>query len=143
MTDLVTEFEAEVEHVIHPAPPVPSVPVHVAHDVNVQGQSADYGAYMTYKLASGATTAQPILPYDPNRHKATITVSAPGAAVAGSGVWIGTQAQCQATVPVGGWLPVGINSFPVENNQAMWLIGDGTNAMNVTVAMERWDSEVS
>jgi hypothetical protein len=125
---------AEVTH------PVVAVPVHVGHDVNIQGQAADFGAYQTYVLPAGADQARPILPMDPNRHRATITVSAPGVAVAGSGAWIGTQAQCQASPPVGGFLPVGVNAYPVEHNQAVWLIGDGTNAMRVTVAVERWDS---
>jgi hypothetical protein len=119
---------------------IPAVPVHVGHDLNVQGQAADYGAYTTYLTPAGADIARPILPYDRARHRATITVSAPGTPVAGSGVWIGTQAQCQATVPVGGFLPVGINSFPIENNQALWLVGDGTNSLRVTVSVERWDS---
>jgi hypothetical protein len=119
---------------------ITAVPVQVGHDINTQTQAADYGAYLTYVLPAGATTAQLILPYDPNRHKAIIIVSAPGNVVAGSGVWIGTMAQCQANPPVGGFLPAGTN-LPVENNQSFWLIGDGTNAMRVTVAAERWDSQ--
>jgi hypothetical protein len=127
-----------------PAAPAPevapdAVPVHVRHDVNVQNQAADFGSYVTYKLPAGATAAQPIAPFDPARHKLIIIVSAPGAVVAGSGVWIGSQAQTQASPPVGGFLPAG-TTLPVEHNQAIWLVGDGTNAMNVTVAMERWDN---
>jgi hypothetical protein len=120
---------------------IPAVPVHVGHDVNTQNQAADYGAYMTYVTPAGPDVARPILPFDRARHRATITVSAPGAVVAGSGVWIGTAAQCQAAVPVGGFLPAGINAYPVEHNQAVWLIGDGTNSLRVTVSVERWDSE--
>lgn len=122
--------------------PMGAVPVQVGHDLNTQGQAADYGAYATYTTLASGDVARPILPFDPQRHRATITVSAPSTAVAGSGVWIGTQAQCQANPPVGGFLPVGLNSYPVENNQAMWMVGDGTNAMRVTVAVERWDSVV-
>ncbi len=118
---------------------ITAVPVQVGHDLNVQGQAADFGAYMTYVTPAGADTARPILPFDPNRHAARLIVSAPGAAVNGSGVWIGTQAQCQASPPVGGFIPVG-GTLLVEHNQAMWMIGDGTNSLRVTVAVERWDS---
>jgi hypothetical protein len=54
----------------------------------------------------------------------------------GAGVWIGTQAQCQASPPVGGFLPGG--TFILENDQAVWLVGDGANAVRVTVINERW-----
>ena len=112
--------------------------VHVGHAVDSQAQAADFGAYATYTTPAGADTARIILPFDSNRHRATITVSAPSTAVAGSGVWIGTMAQCQATPPVGGFLPAGLNSYPVEHDQAVWMIGDGTNSLRVTVANERW-----
>lgn len=112
--------------------------VHVGHAIDSQAQAADFGTYVTYSLPAGATTAQQILPYDSNRHRAILTVSAPGAVVAGSGVWIGTQAQCQANPPVGGFLPVGQSNYTLEHNAALWLVGDGVNAMRVTVAMERW-----
>jgi hypothetical protein len=118
---------------------IPPVPVAVGHDLNVQGQAADYGAWMTYVIPAGADIARPILPFEPARHRATVIVSAPGAVVAGSGVWVGTAAQCQATPPVGGFLPAGASPV-IENNQALWLIGDGVNAMRVTVLQERWDS---
>jgi hypothetical protein len=118
--------------------PVPPVPVAVGHDLNVQGQAADYGAWMTYLTPAGADQARPILQMEPARHRATIIVSAPGAVVAGSGVWVGTQAQCQAAPPVGGFLPPG--QVIIENNQALWLIGDGANSMRVAVLQERWDS---
>jgi hypothetical protein len=120
--------------------PVEPVPVHIPHQVDVQAQAADFGAYMTYVTPAGADQARIILPFDAHRHRATITVSAPGAAVAGSGVWVGTEAQVKASPPVGGFLPAGLMALPVENNQGLWLIGDGTNAMRVTVTVERWDS---
>ncbi len=116
------------------------VPVEVGHDLNTQPQAADFGAYSTYITPAGADTARQILPYDTHRHRATLTVSAPGAPVSGSGIWIGTQAQCQASPPVGGFIPVGANAWPIEHNQAVWMVGDGTNSLRVTVAMERWDS---
>jgi hypothetical protein len=124
---------ADVEH----GPP-PAVPVAVGHDLNVQGQAADYGAWSTITTPAGVDLARPILAFEPARHRATIIVSAPGAVVAGSGVWVGSPAQCQASPPLGGFLPPG--SYVVENNQAVWMIGDGTNSMRVTVLQERWDS---
>jgi hypothetical protein len=118
---------------------IPPVPVQVGHDLNIQGQAADYGSWMTYLTPAGADQARPVLPMEPARHRATILVSAPGAVVAGSGVWVGTMAQCQAAPPVGGFLAVGA-SVVIENNQALFLIGDGTNSLRVTVLQERWDS---
>ena len=112
--------------------------VHIGRAVDAQTQAADFGAYATYVTPAGADTARQVLPYDSNRHRGVITVSAPGAIVAGSGVWIGTQAQCQASPPVGGFLPAGQANYLVEHNQAIWMIGDGTNSLRVTVANERW-----
>jgi len=56
----------------------------------------------------------------------------------GAGVWIGTQAQCQASPPVGGFIPSGGGNYAMEHNAAMWMIGDGVTSQRVTVAMERW-----
>lgn len=130
----------DAEHQVPaPAPEtIPPVPVAVGHDLNTQGQAADYGAWMTYLTPAGADVARPILPFEPARHRIVLIVSAPGAVVAGSGVWVGTQAQCQASPPVGGFLPPGM--VVTENNQPLWLVGDGANAMRVTVLQERWDS---
>jgi len=55
-----------------------AVPVAVGHDLNVQGQAADYGAWAAYHLA-GTEAAQPVLPFDPFRHRATIIVSSSSA----------------------------------------------------------------
>jgi hypothetical protein len=127
----------------HPAPdapeaPPPAVPVQVGHDLNVQGQAADYGAWMTYTTPAGADIARPVLGFEQQRHRAVLIVSAPVAVAAGSGVWVGTMAQCQASPPVGGFLPPG--TYVTENNQALWMIGDGINSMRFTVLQERWDS---
>ena len=116
-----------------PVTPVPVTgTVHLGHAADVQAQAADFGAYMTYLTPAGADVARPILPYDANRHRAVLIVSG----IAGA-VYIGTQAQCQANPPVGGWLPIG-TSLPVEHKQPVWMIGDGTNSVRVTVAVERW-----
>jgi hypothetical protein len=117
-----------------------AVPVHVGHDLSVQGQAADYGAWQTYITPAGADQARPILPFDPNRHRATIIVN--GAA---GNVWVGTAAQCQANPPVGGFLAAaqpGLQTI-VENNQALYLIGDGAHICTVTVLVERWDNSSS
>lgn len=237
------------------APVLEAVPVRVGHDLNVQGQAADYGALATYLTPAAADQARIILPYDRNRHRATVSVSfatqggfasgltgsvtSPGtftnivaaagvaagvymvtvttqltgttavadlnnmrlvmgpgnsiplAAIPGGstvngpflvtvpvstqsliiqsagatpttgavysgqitwtpatppvlpGVWVGTQAQVQALPPVGAFLPVGTTAFPIENNQGLWMIGDGINAVRVNVLQERWDSPVT
>jgi hypothetical protein len=128
------EHQVDVEH----AGPPPAVPVQVGHDLNTQGQAADYGAWMTYTTPAGVDQARPIVGFEQQRHRAVFIVSAPGAVVPGSGVWVGTAAQCQASPPVGGFLPPG--TYVTENNQAVWMVGDGTNSMRVTVLQERWDS---
>src|SRR5438445_613148 len=107
------------------------VPVAVGHDLNIQGQAADYGGWFTYLTPAGADVARPIRPYEPARPRALIIVSAPGAAVAGSGVWVGTEAQVKASPPLGGFLPPG--PVVIENNQPLWLVGDGANSMRVSV----------
>ena len=72
--------------VTHPSP-VPAEPpgpilvggtVHVGHAVDIQSQSADYGGWSTWKL-TGAEQPFQILPYDPNRHRAVISVTVPPA----------------------------------------------------------------
>lgn len=129
---MTTPHEAEAP----PAAPDP-VPVHVGHDLDVQSQSADFGSWQTYVTPAGADQARPILPFDPNRHRATIIVS--GAA---GNVWVGTMAQCQAVPPVGGFLAAAVPGLQVvvENNQALAMIGDGVHACTVTVLQERWDN---
>jgi hypothetical protein len=112
-------------------------PVHVAHPLQTHAHAADFGSYMTYATPAGADIARQILPFDNSRHRAVLVVSAPGSVAATAGVWIGTQAQCQASPPVGGYLPNG-TVLAVEHNQAIWLVGDGANALRVTVVMERW-----
>jgi hypothetical protein len=133
--------QQEEEHVPAEAPDVITpVPVHIPHQVDVQAQAADFGAYMTYVTPAGADQARPVLPFDGNRHAARIIVSSLVNPVVGTpGIWVGTQAQCQASPPVGGFLPVG-STLLVEHNQPVWMIGDGTTSLRVTVAIERWDS---
>jgi hypothetical protein len=116
---------------------IPPVPVQVGHDLNVQGQAADFGSWFTYVTAAAGDQARPILPMEPARHRATVMVAS--SAVAGAGVWVGTMAQVQAAIPLGGWLSAGA-SVVVENNQALFLIGDGANSLKVSVLQERWDS---
>lgn len=111
------------------------LPVKIPHDVSVLGQAADYGSWSTVATPAGADQARPILPFEPQRHRAVLIVA--GAA---GGVWVGTPGQCQASPPVGGFLPAGGPPVIVENNQQLWLIGDGAHACTVTVLQERWDS---
>lgn len=63
-------------------------------------------------------------------------IATPAWTAAGGGVWVGTQAQCQASPPVGGFLPVG--TYDIQNDQGLWMVGDGINSMRVTVINERW-----
>lgn len=121
-------------------PDLVPLPVRVGHDVSVQGQAADYGGWSTFITPAGADVARPILPFEPSRHRAVILVGI-AVAAAGAGVWVGTPAQCQASPPVGGFLFAGGPAVVVENNQALWLVGDGAHACTVSVLQERWDSQ--
>jgi len=114
--------------------------VQVGHDLNVQGQAADYGSWATFVTPAGADQARIILPFDPSRHRGTIIVN--GAA---GGVYVGTVAQCQASPPAGGFLAAGAPGLQVvvENNQQVWMVGDGAHACTVTVLNERWDSGIT
>lgn len=131
--DVVDEHDEEV---IVQSPVLVGGTIHIGRAVDTQPQGADFGAYMTYLTPAGADVGRPILPYDNNRHRVVLIVSAPGAAVAGSGVWVGTQAQVQASPPVGGFLPIG--TYTLENDASLWMVGDGTNAIRLTVIVERW-----
>lgn len=114
-----------------PVPVSGEVRANIEHDINTQAQAADFGAWATYTL-SATQAAQPILPFDPSRSRALIIVSGIGP------VYVGSQAQCQASPPVGGQLPAGV--YEVKNNQKLWLVPDGTHTATVTVLMERWES---
>lgn len=57
---------------------------------------------------------------------------------AGTGyVYLGTQAQC--LTKLGGILAPG-QQVIVENNQALWMVPDGSDPVVVSVLAERWDS---
>lgn len=109
--------------------PMEPVPVHVPKPVATKDLGADYGAWATYVLAA-ATAAQKILPHDEQRRRAVIIVSGTGP------VWVGTQAQCQASPPVGGQLATGA-VIETKNRQELWLAPAGASA-TVTVLTERW-----
>lgn len=53
-------------------------------------------------------------------------------------VYVGTQAQCQASPPLGGQLPAGA-VVEVRNQQALWLVPDGSHPMVVSVLAERYE----
>jgi hypothetical protein len=135
-TPLDEEAGQRAEVPFAPDPVLIGGTVHVGHAIDAQAQAADFGAFQTYTTPAGADQARPVLPFDSNRHRALVIVSAPGAVVAGSGVWVGTAAQTQATPPVGGFLPPG--TYELGNDQGLWMIGDGANSMRVTVLNERW-----
>lgn len=138
MTTPHPEGQTAVEEVFAASPVLVGGTIHVGHAVDSQAQGADFGSYATYVTAASGDIARPILPYDGNRHAARIIVSSLVNPVTGvPGVWVGTQAQCQASPPVGGWLPVGATLL-VEHDQPVWLIGDQAFSLRVTVAIERW-----
>jgi hypothetical protein len=69
-------------------------------------------------------------------YNATLLVT-PVAAAPGAGVYVGTQAQCQASPPVGGFLTDG-TTVEIRNQQQLWMVPDGIHPVTVTVLMERW-----
>jgi hypothetical protein len=140
---MTTPAEEETEVPLAPSPVLVGGTVHLGHAVDSQQQAADFGSYITYTTPAGPDQARQVLPFDNNRHRGVLTVAyvttpAPGSAYPTPGIWIGTQAQCQASPPAGGFLPVGTDAYVIEHNQAVWMIGDGASNLRVTVAMERW-----
>jgi hypothetical protein len=111
-----------------------SVPVKIVnpgdHGANVNIQAADYGAFFSYTV--GATDpARQLLPFDENRFKARILCSGVGP------VYIGSEAQCKASPALGFVLPTGV-MLEISNNQAVWMVPDGTHTATVSVLAERW-----
>lgn len=114
-------------------------------DVRVVGgeatkeSAADFGSWRTFNiLANNAQGPQQILPIDRNRSKARIIVTNGAGAAAGAFVLLGSRGQIQNNQ--GGTL-FGGNTITVESSQEVWLTGDGTNAMTVTVLAERYAAE--
>ncbi len=112
-------------------------PVEVHGTVSVRGsakvieKAADYGAYFTIVLA-GTEAAQQILPFDVNRRVAYVTCTGTGP------VWVGSEAQAKAAIKMGFSLATGI-TLPVTHQQPLWLVGDGSHAATVSIAIERWE----
>lgn len=109
--------------------------VSVEPDVYTRPQAAEFGVWATYSLL-GTEPAQQLLRRDQYRSRALITVTqnTPGTGA----VWVGTRAQLTGTMLNGGKLASG--TFEVKNQQELYLIGDGTNPMTVTVLSERYDA---
>jgi len=111
-------------------------------DVRIIGGSpskdlaSDFGSWKTFSvLAGNAQGPQQILPVDRNRSKARVLVFNGTGAAAGAFVLLGSRGQIQNNQ--GGTI-LGGTSITVENSQELWMTGDGTNAMTVTVLAERY-----
>lgn len=91
------------------APPgIPdAVPVAVGHDLNVQGQAADFGGWAAYHL-TGTEPAQLILPYDRHRHRATIIVGSSAALASFNPTPGAANNPGAATVITSQFLPAGV-----------------------------------
>jgi hypothetical protein len=113
-------------------------PVPVSGEITLKGQvpttarAADFGAWATYTLTA-TQAATRILLHDEQRSRALLIVSGTGP------VYVGTQAQCQASPPLGGQLATGAVA-EVKNKQELWLAPDGTHTATVTVLVERFGS---
>lgn len=101
-------------------------------------QPADYISWNTYPTG-GVVVPLQILPQAPKRHRATISVG-PGLAAANVTGWImvGTQGETNNPSARSGAIYHAGQSIVIEASSAVWLIGDGTNDLTVTVTDERY-----
>lgn len=107
--------------------------VHVENFGAEREAAAEWGAWQTFITPAGPATPQQILPQNNRRKQAAVFVS--GAA---GYVLVGTRGQVMNNQ--GGRLIAGsANRFPIENKQELWMTGDGTNAVTVTVLDERYE----
>lgn len=128
------DLSAESEIVTTPIPPID---VRMVGGETEREAGADYGTWFTITIPATtpqATVAQRILPLDRYRKSAEIIVFNGAGAAAGAFVLVGAKGQILNGL--GGQLQAG--RYPVENVQELWLTGDGTNSMIVTVLTERW-----
>jgi hypothetical protein len=119
-------------------------PVPVTGTVELAGQILDkglrtspnaaaFGSWTTYVLA-GAEAPQIILPFDDARSRALIIVSGTGP------VFVGAEGQVKASPRLGGQLPASLVPFEIRNQQALWLVPDGSHPATVTILIERWET---
>lgn len=121
-----------VEHVIDDPDVLEAIPVHADA---VEAASPEFGSWVTFKLL-GTEQAQQLLPQAPKRSAATIQVG-PGFDDNNTlgYLLIGTRAQVQNGQ--GGVLASGY-SFTYHAQQALWIQGDGSHHLTVTVLDERY-----
>lgn len=108
--------------------------VHVENFGAEREQSADWGSWQTFFFSATANPAQQVLPQNNRRKSATLQVNG-----ATGYVLVGTRGQVmngQGGRLFGG---AGINRCTVENKQELWMIGDGTNTLTVTILDERYE----
>lgn len=129
------EHQAAEHHAEPVAVAVSAVPVLVTNPdtlgANVNPQAADYGAYSSFTMTA-TQAAQSLLPFDQHRARAIVTLSA------GGPVFIGTQAQTQASPPQGYQLTAAAPSLEIKSNQAVYIAPDGTHTATVSLLAERW-----
>lgn len=61
-------------------------------------------------------------------------------AAGGGLLYVGSQAQVQASPPLGGQIPAGMTA-EVRNQQQLWAAPDGLNPVTVSVLVERWETK--
>jgi len=114
---------------------IPPLPVKI---VSAEAETPAYGAWSTYSwpaATSISASAQRIAPLDERRHKGRIIVFSGAGAAAGAYVQVGARGQVMNNA--GGQLQPG--NYEINNRQELWLASDGTNAMIVTVLLERYE----
>lgn len=100
--------------------------------------AADFGAWATFQTPAGPDQARRILSNNRKRTRAVLLCSAGLAGNVAGAVFLGTQAQAQTTQAglSGGRLIAG-QSITIESYSDLWLVGDGTNSLTVTVMDEQ------
>lgn len=101
--------------------------------------SADFGAWQTY-LLTGLEAPQQILKREDKRARAVITVqSAPlTPAVIDGYVVVGARGQCMNPAGGAGGVLLRGQTIEVRSKSEVWLVGDGSHALTVTVLDERY-----
>lgn len=111
--------------------------VSVKDDVYTRGMAAEYGVWQTYTFGGTETNPVPICNRDQYRSRVLVMVQ-----VAGTGgfVNIGSLNQFSKAGSAQGGRLFNNANFEIIDQQAHYILPDGTNAATVTVLIERYDA---
>lgn len=118
---------------------VAPVPVHVVGDETTKNESPPFGSWSSYKFVGTERPVQ-VLPQTEKRKRAVIWCL-PGYVNNNTtgAVMIGTRAQCEAASPSDtAGIMVSGQTVEVTNQQAVYMVPDGSHSLTVTVLDERY-----